>query len=290
MEINGMDSLIVKKMIAEYYSIFNTLRQRGLNFKEENPISKVVSAKDKIYEGLKGRSFRKVLRTIYSSQGLSKLELSKKLAISVDALNEILITIKETNAALVRSNPPIYYPKPGAIYEVTFEWFVAELLKRELSGISSFGVKLLNLRYGGDYDVVSRLGDVLLYVECKSGNINNIDKKEILHYFQRDEELSPDLSILLIDSDNMPDSFKQKYAEAFREYVDKKIHILPRIRRNNGMGVFYEGHGTEYIVTAEGNLLSNLRLAVDHYVRFVKRYGLIGPGDEEIKRHYDVYE
>jgi len=58
--------------------------------------------------------------------------------------------------------------RPVTSFGATLEWYVAEILKREFSSDSLWGVKFKRPRIGGDYDVLGKFDGSLLYIEVKS--------------------------------------------------------------------------------------------------------------------------
>ena len=85
----------------------------------------------------------------------------------------------------------------------SLEHYIAELLTREFWGTAEWGVILEGLPWsGGDYDVLAWLEPCLVYVECKSSRLSEISESEIFHFFQRWEELGPDLAVFLVDTDD----------------------------------------------------------------------------------------
>jgi len=290
MIITGMDTMAVTDLLNDYYSIENTLRRRGFDIKGEEDIKQVIQTSDSFYENLKSFSFRQILKAIYDSDiGLSKDELLEKVSnLSSNALSAKLHDLAKENC-ICETKQVCYQKIDAREYSKTFEWFVSEIVKREMYGISRINVKILNLRCGGDYDVISRLEDLLVHFECKSGRINNISKGNITNFIARYKELAPSMSILVLDTNGLPDDFKAKFLKA-----DWKSHGLkprsPQRRRKKGRGVFYELYPRISVLTSEGNLIGNIKLAVNHFFAFVKPYGLIKPGPDYLASCYDEYE
>ena len=83
----------------------------------------------------------------------------------------------------------------------TLEWYVSELLGRDLGGSSQWAVTFEGYEHGGDFDVVASLEPVIVHVEVKSGNPSNISNDDLAQFLQRGNWLVPELSILLIDTD-----------------------------------------------------------------------------------------
>lgn len=240
-------------------------------------------------KNFKSFQFRQILKLIYDSEnGMSESEILERISnLTPDSLSKKLeISINEN--CLVR-NDSLYNKIKGKSISRTFEWFISEIIKREMSGIACSGIKLKSLKSGGDYDVVSRLEDAVVHIECKSGSILNIKENEITHFIGRYKDLAPELSILLIDTDGLPNSFKQLCQKA-----DWKTYGLsermPKKRRLKGRGVFYELFPRVHVITNEGNLIGNIKLSVNYYFSFVKPYGVNHPGTRYLANYYDEYE
>ena len=171
---------------------------------------------------------------------------------------------------------------------VTFEWLVAHIVKNEMSGISSFGVRIADLEVGGDYDVLARLEDVIVFIECKTGTIGQISRADIDRFISRDGEISPNLSLFILDRNGLTDDFCNMWGQAWG--ARGMGPLGPRKRSKRRRGVFYEAMPSKHVVTSEGNLVNNIRLSVNHYVTWVKPYGMVAPDETAHRDHYDEYE
>lgn len=291
MIISGMDTNAVTVLLNDYYSIENTLRRRGFDIKGEEDLSRVIQLTDLIYEKLKSSSFRQILKAIYDSDvGMSKDDLLEKFKnVSPDALESKLCILVEEGCTSDSDRNGRYKKIKGKEYSCTFEWFVSEIVKREMCGISRMNVKIQNLKCGGDFDVISRLEDLLVHFECKSGSLSNISEKDISMFIFRYKELAPSLSILVLDTNGLPLDFKTKFQNA-----DWESHGLqprmPKRRRVKGRGIFYELFPRISVLTSEGNLVSNIKFTISHFFAYVKPYGLIKPGQNYFERCYDEHE
>ncbi len=200
MIISGMDTNDVVGLLADYYSIKKTLKRKGYVVGSMDDISRVIATSDEIYELLKNRSRRRVLRAVYQEdcRDIDAIR-SRYNQFDDDKIKEILQEFLTAGTLTMKDG--VVEPIPDCDLGVTFEWFIAEVIKRELSGIASFGVHIKELSNGGDFDVIGRLEDVVLYVECKAGSLGNITRAKISEFIERDGELSPDLTLLVVDSE-----------------------------------------------------------------------------------------
>lgn len=100
----------------------------------------------------------------------------------------------------------------------TFEWFVAEILRRQFRADVLWGVTIPGLSCGGDFDILALLSGKLLYLETKTSPPKHIEKKEMRAFVARVRTLSPDLAILLVDTHlRMKDKLAPLLSEALRE-------------------------------------------------------------------------
>jgi hypothetical protein len=100
----------------------------------------------------------------------------------------------------------------------TLEWFVAEVLRRELHSEALYAVRLGGLAGGGDYDVVALWNGRLLYIETKAGPPKAIDEVQVRSFLGRVGALAPDIALFLIDthlrmSDKMVPMFRKELGD-----------------------------------------------------------------------------
>jgi hypothetical protein len=81
----------------------------------------------------------------------------------------------------------------------TLEWYVAEWFKMVLAVPARYGVHVDELAEGGDLDVVAFVNGLRVWVECKSGR--DITDTHLRLFLRRAKGFSPDIAILLIDTD-----------------------------------------------------------------------------------------
>jgi len=290
MKISDIDIRDVITFLNDYYSIENTLKRRGFNVKGIKDTLNVIQTSDTFYENLKSFHFRQVLKYIYDSgDGVSESDILRKFSsLTPESLKQKLAVLTKENCIDKKINT-LYKKLQDKSNSRTFEWFISEIIKREMSGIACSGIKLQGLKSGGDYDVISRLEDAVVHIECKSGSITNITEDDISHFIARYKDLAPELSILLIDTNGLTDDFKQYFEKA--DWASHGLSVrLPMKRRLKGRGIFYELFPRVHVITNEGSLVGNIKLSVNYYFSFVKPYGLIRPGQGYLAKFYDEYE
>ncbi len=100
----------------------------------------------------------------------------------------------------------------------TFEWFVAETLRRQHDADVLWGVTIPGLPCGGDFDVLALLSGKLLYLETKTSPPKHIEQKEMSAFLDRVRILSPDVAIILVDTHlRMKDKLVPLLEEGLRE-------------------------------------------------------------------------
>jgi len=291
MIISEMDTAKVVNLLYDFYSIENTLKRRGFDVKDIAGSKRVIHDSQDFYEEFKSFSFRQVLRSIYDSDcGLSKDDLLQKFGnLSDSFLDEKLDFMLQTGCVSKQPNTGKHLGCKDRNFGRTFEWFISEIMKREMCGIAASGIKILNLKCGGDFDVIARLEDLLVYIECKSGSIFNISESDLTNFIDRYQELAPSLSICLFDTNGLPDEFKGKFLKADWEKYGLKPRE-PKKRRIKNRGIFYELYPRIVTLTSEGNLIGNIKLSINHFFNNIKPFGLIGLGQDKLSKLYDEYE
>jgi hypothetical protein len=159
----------------------------------------------------------------------------------------------------------------------TLEWYVAQLCQRELGGSATWSVQLDGLPTGGDFDVLAWLDPLLLYIETKSGNPNEIDESQLRNFLQRSNELAPDLAILLVDThhglsdllDRLTAAMvpaMRKAGRAGEDWQPERPFIRPQLEYP---GVAF-GFSRIYVTNSKPSMLTQLRRCLQHYHARVK--------------------
>jgi len=180
------------------------LKRRGFRvYKKEPPDDLLVPDepfRDGFYSILHKYSFRLFLRDVIKHQDRFTLEQVTRYSTTrvtrtyISYLRDIGM-IKEGAAGYTLSH------KPVTSFGPTLEWYVAELLRREFGAEALWGVKFRRPNVGGDYDVLAKLDGSLLYVEVKSSPPKQVIDSEVRAFLDRVQDLSPDLSVFLMDTE-----------------------------------------------------------------------------------------
>lgn len=84
----------------------------------------------------------------------------------------------------------------------TLEWYVAEWYRSRLNAPARHGVKLKEIPFGADLDVVAFMGNVKVMVECKTSKPSSISEDVLRLFLQRAEVFDPEIAVLLLDTDS----------------------------------------------------------------------------------------
>ena len=227
------------------------------------------------------KSTRKMLRALTKAgpKGLLREELAKVAGTAGKKIDERVDDLVRLGILKLGDDGYLALSKPVDNIGPTLEWYVAQVIGREMAGASGWGVKLKGITVGGDYDVLAWI-DQLLYVETKARRPDAITKQEMLLFLQRGEELSPEIQVLMIDTDDDLGTFVDRiFLEAMREPIGLPANWSP-VRENmfTAPGHPYDGIYTFgrrlYVTNTKAGVAEALRRCVRHYNR-VNRYLVI---------------
>mgnify|MGYP001579045210 CR=1 FL=1 len=236
------------------------LRRRGFRvYKKEPPGDLLVPDepfRDGFYTGLHKYSFRLFLRDVIKHQERFTLEQVTRYSTTrvTRSYLHYLLDIKmvtEGAAGYTLSH------RPATSFGPTLEWYVAELLRREFGAEALWGVKFRRPKVGGDYDVLAKLDGSLLYVEVKSSPPKQVTDSEIAAFLDRVDDLAPELSIFLMDTELR---MKDKLVPMFEQALAKRHAQPPAVER-----IERELFGVRdrlFIVNAKESISRNLERAI----------------------------
>jgi hypothetical protein len=275
-------------MLMGYDSVLAVLRRRG-----QVPILKAkltdllipLERQDPVMTGddfkrflvLFGRqSFRKTVRRLLSAHG-GAVPVGVLESIAGDRAGEYLEFLASIGVA--RRNADGTTGMTRAIDNIgpTLEWYVAELCERELDGDAEWAVQLENLPVGGDFDVLAWLAPTLLSVELKSGQPPEIPDSELRNFLQRDQELAPDMSVLLIDTDNA--AGVQALVQRMNDFVMPLVgapNSQPTFNAQRDFPGVVFGWRRVYVTGSHPSIITQLRRALQHYHARVKGHAFWG--------------
>jgi hypothetical protein len=195
----------LRKKITELTPSLETmLKLRGFRVYKKEPSEDLILPQKKYItsylEKLKRYSFRLFLRDVIKHQDLFTLEKVTRYATKNITLQYIDYLLKTGVIEVFRTG---YRTKKRPIksFGETLEWFVSGLIKKEFEAETVWGVKFKRPRVGGDYDIIAKIESSIISMEIKSSPPKQIYDKEITAFLDRVEDLSPDISIFLVDTE-----------------------------------------------------------------------------------------
>lgn len=260
-------------------AVARTLRQRGLSVAERGneghtflPYLKGPREREAFYDLLRSYSFRLFLRDILA---LRERYLPERLGpfFSQESIEAMAAAV--ARLGLIRRGPggKIRFLAEGVTdFGDTFEWFVAETLRREFAADALWGVRIPGLPCGGDFDILALVSGKLLYLETKTSPPRHIGQKDIAAFLERVGTLSPDLAVVLVDTHlRMKDKLAPLMAEALRmagvtgPSAGEDRCGMTRIERET-----FSWDGRIFLTNAKRDIAGNLGLCLRSY--FLDRF------------------
>ncbi len=269
---------LAKAVHDEMYSIENTLKRRGYVFAGEGHMESVILPHnqpdiDGFYHYMDSRTFRNILKKIVTKK--SNIQHEDFVNECSEAkLQEYLGFLESSGILKEESHSSFSLALDIDGFGYTLEWYVAELFKRELSCTAAWGVRVKDIRVGGDFDVLARVEAELAYVETKSASSEGIDESEIRHFLQRDQDFDPDISIFLVDTrDDL-----SPLISAFEDVMTPTLAVdagttdpnyRHKIQRLSDFGGIYHPLRRIFIINSKPSILKNLRWCLNYYFAIV---------------------
>lgn len=179
----------------------NVIKLRWLN----PPNSDKTYSPQSFYDYFGDNTFRKVLRAIFYSprtyEQLHSICARHKLDSYLTFLKEQEIVLQDGDVW----RRGLAYEQASGIGP-TLEWYVGEWFRFWLQSPARHGVTVKDLVDGGDLDVVAFVDGMRITVECKSGKPEHIGETELSLFCQRAFEFSPEIAILLVDTESAIDN------------------------------------------------------------------------------------
>lgn len=157
----------------------------------------------------------------------------------------------------------------------TLEWFMAEIFKREFSAEAIWGIKFKRPGVGGDYDLIARVDNSILYMEIKSSPPKQIYPSEIAAFLGRVSDLLPDIALFFMDTElRMKDKIVPMFEDEFRKAQHDSIQALlkackisgpPEIKRME-KELFHIQNKT-FIINAKDGIAGNIEKVLTSYFR-----------------------
>jgi hypothetical protein len=244
------------------------LRRRGIKLREsEGGRDDLLIASwsseliEQFYREMQRYSFRLVLRDVIRLGGGGTFEpqqLTRHASLEVvHGFLEILLRLSVIQPAgqAYRLGVPAHSLGP------TLEWFVAQVLQRELGFCVASSLPMRGGTTGGDLDVMGLAEGCLLYVEVKSGPPKHLGGPQISAFLDRVEALAPHGAIFFEDTElRMKDKIVVLFEEALQQRGSSRRP--ERLHRE----LFTVGRGI-YIANAHPDVAGNLARCVSHLLR-----------------------
>jgi len=220
-----------KKITGLTPSLETMLKLRGFRIYKKEPSEDLILPQKKYInsylEKLKRYSFRLFLRDVIKHQDFftpEKVTLYASKDVTLQYVDYLLTT------GVIESIREGYRTKKRPIksFGETLEWFIAGLLIKEFEAEAVRGVKFKRPKVGGDYDIIAKIESSILYMEIKSSPPKQIYDKEIAAFLDRVEDLSPDISIFLVDTELR---MKDKIVPMFEVELQKRYKKIPPAER-----------------------------------------------------------
>lgn len=143
----------------------------------------------------------------------------------------------------------------------TLEWWVARILHRRLGYESLQGVRFRGRLPGGDYDVLARVEDRIVYIEIKSSPPKQVMDSELDAFLARVRDLEPSAACFFMDTElRMTDKILPMFKAAMKRREGMYHGSFERLDRE----LFGLGNRL-YILNARGGVRENLaRVIADH--------------------------
>jgi len=240
------------------------LKRRGFQIFKKEPSEDLLlpeeEFQDDYYRMLHKYSFRLFLRDVIKHQECFTLEKVTKYA-TAPVSQEYLDYIVSAGLA-VKQVTGYNLNKHMKSFGETLEWYTAEIFKREFGAEAVWGVKFKRPNIGGDYDVIAKFDGSLLYAEVKSSPPKQIYDKEISAFLDRVSDLSPEISVFLVDTELR---MKDKIVPMFDNELKRRSAGAGEITRI-GRELF-QTMNRIYIINSKDNIVRNIETVLNWYFR-----------------------
>ncbi len=154
-----------------------------------------------------------------------------------------------------------FLPRHIVSFGPTLEWYVNEILQRELLAPSMFNLRLEHTRFGGDYDVMAIVSGHLIYIEVKSSPPRGVELPAVNAFLNRLRDLQPQMAVFLVDTElRMLDKMVPLFDESLRaQHGGESPWAIERIVDE----IFQVGHSV-FITNSRKGIYSNLRTCIRH--------------------------
>jgi hypothetical protein len=222
------------------------LKRRGFTIYKNEPSEDLVLPEKRYvntyYEKLKKYSFRLFLRDVIKYQNYFTLDKVTKFTTQEVSSQFTGYLLKRGIIEPYRKGYRLK-KRPIKSFGETLEWFIARLISKDFQTETTWGIKFKRPKVGGDYDLIAKIDSSILYMEIKSSPPKQIYDREIKAFFDRLEDLSPEISVFFVDTelrmkDKIVPMFEYELKRRYRKslsverivkelfHINKKIFII----------------------------------------------------------------
>jgi hypothetical protein len=261
-----------QEMLDRGGGIKRAVKARGLQIHRQDPVDDLIfppeattEERTSLYQLLKHYSFRLFLRDVISSKGSFQAEELARYC-SLKIAQHYISSLCELKLAQAGGEGTFRLLKQSlSSFGPTLEWFIAQMFQREFASPAIYGVRFKETPSGGDYDVITRWEEWMIYVEIKSSPPRGIERGEIGSFLARITDLLPDIAFLFNDTQlrmkdkivlMLEEELYERYGASSRtkfpvqRLVDELFHINHRI----------------YIVNSKRDAIANFTLCLRDFL------------------------
>jgi hypothetical protein len=252
-------------------AVLAALRRRGLEPRDDDGAAGDVpirtspawseAAIDSFYGAMQRYSFRLVLRDVIRLGAAGSITIAALVRhASESTVREHLRTL--VDLAVVRARGEEHeLVAPAESLGPALEWFIAEVMHRELGFAVARSIPLRGGATGGDLDVAALAEGVLLAIEVKSGPPKHVQLPQLAAFLDRAVAVAPHGAIFFEDTElRMSDKVLPLFAEAA---LARGLELRPRRLQRE---VFALADGL-YVANAHPEVVGNLTLCVCDLLR-----------------------
>jgi len=234
------------------------------------------------YRSMSKISQRKIFRFLLAHpQGISEVDLSNELRQESTTIHKRIQYFEK--AGVIRKCDKNQWCLSQAIdnFGSTYERYVKSVFEREFRWSAEWGIKLEDFK-DGDFDVLATIASTLCYVECKTSRPEDVNDTQLRFFLQRSQDLAPEISILLIDTeDSLEKPLEQ--LENIMTRIMQKERSQPSWKPEKPFfteparftGVYF-GCRRILVTNAKPNVVHNLRLCLRFYWTWLKFQSFLG--------------
>ena len=241
------------------------LKRRGFKVFSKNPWEDLLLPSeefiDTYYRMLHRYSFRLFLRDVIKHQNLFRTENVARYAAAEVTADYLRYLLSLGIIAEIEGGFQLAGRRVRSFGE-TLEWYAAEILKRELSFESMWGVKFKRPRIGGDYDVLGKFNGSILYIEVKSSPPKQVYPGAISAFLGRVSDLLPEVAVFFMDTELR---MKDKIVPLFEDELKKQYAVPPEVVRMEKE--LFQIENRIFIINAKDNIVGNIERVLDRYFR-----------------------